>query len=246
MGLVASYPMQGGQVSRNRQLATRGAVALPWGGPTNAGGDFPAMSALTLVGGTAQPEIWTLALAGSGAAIFQFGAEKIWATPALTVSTLTAAQLLAQLQTIWPLWALPAGSVTGSAGNFTITFGVNARIGGLVNFVTTGSATAALTRAQRGSVGAGQYDYADGVTNTTCAAFLVDALPTGPTGDLSTAPFGPVSDTTFTPWAWTEGYFLAADSPNLTTAMVNASPTLAFSIGTSVSQAGAEVRLLQG
>jgi hypothetical protein len=246
MGQVASYPMQGGQPSRNRDLARRGGVALPYGGPTDAGGDYAAMTPLSLVGGTAQPEIWTLTLGGSGTVVLQFGAQKIYAATALTTGTATAAQVLAALQTIFPAWMLPAGSVTGSAGGpFTITFGVNARIGGLINFVVTGTATGAVVRTQRGSCGAGQYDVTDGTTYTICSALLVDNISTGPSGDLDTVPYGPVTDSTFTPWAWIEGFFFAADAPLLTNAIVAASPKLSFYIGSAVTQGGAELRLLQ-
>lgn len=246
MGLVATFPMQGGQPSRMPDLARAGGVALPWGGPTDVGGEYAAMSALTLVGGTAQPEIWTLTISGAGTVMFQFGAVAVYPALSLTAGTCTAAQVLAALQNIWPVWALPAGSVTGVAGGpFTITFGVNARIGGKLSFVTTGTAAATMVRAQRGSVGAGQYDYADGTTNTTCAAFLLYQQGTGPTGDLSTIPYGPVNDTTWDPQAWVEGFFFAADSPNLTNAIVAASPKLSFYLGSTVTQAGAEVRLLQ-
>lgn len=251
MGLVQSFPMQGGQPSRYRDRARRGGVALPWGGPTGAGGDFVAMSMITNVGGAPQPEIWTLALTGVGTVQLQFGSSGIAATPTLTVTTLTAAQLLVALQTVWPLWVLPAGSVTGATGGpFTITFGPNARIGGLVNFVTSAGVTATLTRTQRGSVGAGQYDLCDGVVNLTCDALLVDNISTGPTGDLSTIPYGAVSDTTFSPWAWIEGFFFAADIPGLTNAIVQASPKLAPYLGGSEATfnpatPGAEVCLTQ-
>lgn len=246
MGLVQTVPMQGGQPSRFRDLAKRSGVALPWGGPAGSGGEYAQMSALTMVGGTAQAEIWTLTLSGSGTVAIQFVADKAYNTSPLTVGTVTAAQVYAQLQTIWPTWVLPAGSVTGvTGGPFTITFGVNARIGGQVNFVTTGSGAGTLVRTQRGSVGAGQYDLCDGVTFLTCDALLVDQMALGPTGDLSTTPYGPVNSTTFSPWAWIEGFFLAADIPNLTNAIEAASSKVSFYIGASVSTPGAEIRLLQ-
>jgi hypothetical protein len=256
MGLVATFPMQGLQPSRYRDRAIRGGVALPWGGPTGAGSDYLQGSALTLVGGTAQPEIWTLTLSGSGTFVLQFVAEAPKQTAPLSVTGLTNTQLLAALQTIWPTWVLPSGSVTGSAGGpFTITFGGTSgygggggfsRIGGGVNFITTGSASAALVRTQRGSVGAGQYDLADGVTNLTFDAALVDQWSSGVTGDLTTIPYGPVNDTTATPWAWIEGFFLASDVPNLTNGIVAASfAKVTFYLGNSVAQPGAEIRLTQ-
>lgn len=246
MGLVATYPMQGGQPSRYRNEALRGAVSLPWGGPTDQGGDFPSMMPLQNVGGTAQPEIWTLTLGGTGNVIFQFGAQRIYASNSFASNTVTAPLLAAALFPIWPIWALPVANVTGGTGGpFTITFGKNARIGGLINFVRSGTATASLVRTQRGSCGSGQYDYADGVTNTNPDSFLVDTIPLGPTGDLATDLYGPVSDTTFSPWAWIEGFFFAADIPLLTDAEVASSTKINYYIGTSVSQPGCEIRLIQ-
>lgn len=246
MGLVATFGMQGVQPSRLRKWAERGAVALPWGGPTDVGGEYAQGAALTNVGGTAQPEVLTLTVSGTGSYVLQVGAHTTLPVAALAHNA-TAAQVCTALQAIWPLWVLPTGSVTGSAGGpYTVTFAVTARIGCKFNSVTaSGSASVAVTRAQRGSCGAGQYDLADGVTFLTCDAILVDALPLGPTGDLSTIPYGPVTDTTFSPWAWIEGYFKAADVPNLTNGIVAASTNCSFYLGTSVSLAGAEIRLKQ-
>lgn len=247
MGLVLTYAMQGVQPSRMRDMAKRGAVALPWGGPTDVGGEFVQGSALTLVGGTAQAEILTLTVSGTGNYVLQFGSgERVYQASALAQNA-TAAQVCTALQTIWPLWVLPTGSVTGSAGGpYTVTFTPTARIGGKFSSVTSsGTAAVVVTRAQRGSCGAGQYDVADGVTFLACDAILIDQLPLGPTGDLSTIPYGPVSDTTFSPWAWIEGFFKASDVPNLTTAIVNASSNCSFYLGAAVATAGAEIRLRQ-
>jgi hypothetical protein len=274
MGLVASWPQQGYQPSRFPKLARRGAVALPWGGPTGVGGSYGLASALTLVGGAAQPEIWTLTLGGSGNVTMIYQASDIFTSATFNTGTVTAASLLAALQTnpnnpmqvagIWPSWVLPAGSITGSTGGpFTITFGGSSgyngagtysRIGGNVLFTTTGTATATLVRSQRGSVGAGQYEYADGVTYTTCSAFLVDTIPSGPTGTIATIPYGANTDQTDTLWAWVEGMFFANQqvsgvttviSPNLTDAIVAASPRLSYYLGTTIETPGAELRLLQ-
>lgn len=248
MGLVATYPMQGGQPSRYRNVALRGGVNLPWGGQTGAGGDVLAMTALQNVGGTAQPEIWTLTLSGSGTCIFQFVSSGTNRTLPIATGTTTAAQLNTLLQAIWPAWVLPSGSVTGSTGGpYTITFGaVPARIGGAIQSITaTGSASLAVVRTQRGSVGAGQYDICDGITFTTPDSFLIDTIPLGPTGALSTTPYGAVNDTTFSEWAWIEGFFNAADSPNLTDAMIATSLKINYYIGTSVTQPGCEIRLIQ-
>lgn len=250
MGLVAQYPMQGMQPSRNRELATRGGVALPWGGPTDVGGEYPTGAALTLVGGTAQPEVLTLTVSGTGTYQFQFqtGAGVVSSLP--LAQNATAAQVCTALQAIWPAWVLPTGSVTGSAGGpYTVTFGVNAAIGGRFQSVTvSGTAAVAVVRAQHGSVGAGQYEMADGVTYTTCAAFLVDAFPSGPTGTMvaSGVPYGTPDDTTGNATAWVEGFFFAGDSPNLTTSIVNAAGSkTSFYLGAAVGTAGAEIRLVQ-
>jgi hypothetical protein len=259
MGLVAQLGMQGLQPSRNRSKALRAGVALPWGGPTQAAGiatggtppgsnDFPQGAALTNVGGTAQAEIWTLTVTGSGNVFFQFGAEVVRTATAFAAGTATAAQVCTALQTIWPTWVLPTGSVTGNAGGpYTITFAQTNRIGGNISFVVTGTAAATLVRTQRGSCGAGQYDLTDGSTFTTCDALLVDRLGLSPWGSLPTAPYGATPDTIFSPWAWIEGFFKAADVPNLTTAIVAASPALLrrFYLGAAVTDSGAEIRLVQ-
>lgn len=248
MGLVASYPMQGAQPSRNRELAMRGGVALPWGGPTDVGGEYPTGAALTLVGGTAQPEILTLTVSGTGTYRLQFVNGGPIAQSLSLAQNATAAQVCTALQAIWPTWVLPTGSVIGSAGGpYTVTFGQNYRIGGAFQSITaSGSASVAVTRAQRGSVGAGQYEMADGVTFTTCAALLVDAWATGPTGCLVTVPYGAPNDTTSDPWAWIEGFFFAAVSTNLTTAIVNAAGSKTrFYLGTATTTPGAEIRLVQ-
>jgi len=213
---------------------------------------------MTLIGGTAQPEIWTLTLGGSGTVIFQFLAETGYQTAPLNVATLTAAQLLAALNTIWPSWALPAGSVTGSTGGpFTITFGGSsgfggsgdyARIGGAIQFVNvSGSPTATLVRTQRGSCGDGQYDYTDGTTNTVASVILQYTYPTGPTGSLVTAPYGPTNDSTLpAAAAWVQGFFSGADllAGGFTTAIINASPKFSYYLGSSLT-AGSQVYLSQ-
>lgn len=250
MGLVASYPMQGMQPSRNRDFATRGGVALPWGGPTDVGGEYPQGAALTLVGGPAQPAILTLTVSGTGTYRLQFinGGAIVQSLP--LAQNATAAQVCTALQAIWPAWVLPTGSVTGSAGGpYTVTFGQNTGIGGAFQSITvSGSAAVAVVRTQRGSVGAGQYEYTNGTTYTTAAAFLVDAFASSPTGTLvaRSVPYPTPDDTTSVPWAWIEGFFYAADSPNLTTAIVNASsPKLSFYLGSATTDGGAQVRLLQ-
>jgi hypothetical protein len=267
MGLVATFPQQGMQISRNRKAAMPGAVALPWGGQTGVGSAYSAGAALTLVGGPAQAETWILAASGVGTLQLQFvaGGDTLssgFFNPATTTGTL----LLGALNNIWPSWVLPAGSVVGGAGGpWTITFGGSAgyngagnfsRIGGNVLFNTTGSVVPTLTRSQRGSCGAGQYDYADGVTNLVCNAFLIDTIPLGPTGTIATIPYGANTDQTDSLWAWVEGFFFTntynsvlgayvLNSPNLTDAIVAASPRLSYYIGTTIETPGAEVRLLQ-
>jgi hypothetical protein len=269
LGQVVTYPLQGGQVANNRHLAVAGPVGLPWGGPIAGSGlpgnAYPMLSALTLVGGAAQPEVWTLSLTGTGTFNFLWAANTTYQSGSLSATTTTAAQLLTALQNIWPSWVLPAGSVTGSTGGpFTITFGGSSgyngsgaysRIGGVASFSTTGSAVATLTRGQRGSVGAGQYDYADGVTFTTCSAFLIENTPTGATGSLDTVPYGPTNYSAWTPSAWLEGFFFAnyqsinnalvTISPNLTDAIVAASPKLTYVVGSTLETPGAQLRLLQ-
>lgn len=254
MSLVATYPMQGGQLAHSRDKAVRRGIALPWGGPTGAGGDYVALApCCPAFAPTAQPEKWTVAVsAGGGTFNLQFGSNAIQSTGPLPWNVSLVAFNTA-LNTIFPTWMLPAGSVTGTPGSsYLITFGVNARIGGLTQFInalTGGAGTVTLTRTQRGSVGPGQYDLFDGVTNTQVGAFLVDQIGLGPTGALSTTPFGPPTDATFSPVAWQEGFFFGADlaAAGLTDAGVASSPNLAFVGGaTSLASPGCVVRMLQG
>ncbi len=254
MGLVATYPMQGMQPSRLREDASRSGVALPWGGPTDVGSEYTQGLSLTLDGGASQPEIWTITPSSTGTAVLMYTAGGlVYSSLPFNVATVTAAQFRAAIvPAIWPAWMIPVGSVTGGTGGpFTVTFAAPAanqfyRVGGKITFVYTGSAAVAFSRAQRGSVGTAQYDVTDDSSFLTCNAFLVDTVGLGPTGDLATTPYGPVSDSTFSPWAWTEGWFYAADSPNLTNTTMAASGTKAtFFLGSTVSQPGAQVRLLQ-
>jgi hypothetical protein len=256
MGLVQTFPTTGFQPSRYRHLAATGGVAVPWGGPTNVGQSWGQATPLTNVGGTAQAEIWQVTVGGTGTFSLQFISSSTSATAYLS-TTATAAQFLAALNTIWPSWVLPAGSVTLTGSTYTITFGGAsgfggsgdfARVGGLVNFVLTGSATASLTRTQRGSCGAGQYDLTDGVTNTVCNAFMEYTYPTGPTGALDTSPYGATNDTTYTETAWIQGYFFGSAllAGGLTDAIVASSiaaGSMRYYLGTTLEQSGSEIYL---
>jgi hypothetical protein len=251
MATVATYSMQPGLPAFwSADLQCR-PVSLPYGGPTGAGGPFVQMSALSLVNVAAQPEIWVITPSGSGTFTMQFtdGYGTQVATTAVNATTGTAAQVLASLQTIFPTWMLPTGSVTGSAGGpWTVTFGGNYRVGGSLQLVTTtGTGAATYARSQRGSVGAGQYDVYDGVTYTTVNALLKDGLNVGISGGLATTPYGPINDETWPAVAFIAGYFLYSAIPNITTGAVAAGnvPGLTWQVGSSAVTAGAIVKLNQ-
>jgi hypothetical protein len=251
MAIVATYSMQPGIPAFWSADLQQRPVSLPYGGPTDAGGPYVQMSALTLVATVAQPEIWIITGSGSGTFTMQYtdGYGTNVATTAITVATGTAAQVLASLQTIFPTWMLPAGSVTGSAGGpWTVTFGGNYRVGGRLQFVTTtGTGSASLSRSQRGSVGAGQYDVYNGTTFTTVNALLVDGLNVGMSGGLATTPYGPINDETWPAAAFIGGYFLYADIPNITTGAVASGniPGLTWQVGSATATGGAIVHLKQ-
>jgi hypothetical protein len=251
MAVVATYSMQPGIPAFWSPDLQQRPVSLPYGGPTDAGGPYVQMSALTLVASTAQPEIWIITGSGSGTFTMQFtdGYGTNVATTAITVSSGTAAQVLASLLTIFPAWMLPAGSVTGSAGGpWTVTFGGNYGVGGRLQFVTTtGSGSASLNRSQRGSVGAGQYDVYNGSTFTTVNALLTSGLNVGMSGGLATTPYGPINDETWPAAAFIGGYFNYADIPNITTAAVATGnvPGLTWQVGSASVTAGAVVHLKQ-
>lgn len=249
MAVTAVYSLQPGLAAfPSADLQCR-PVALPLGGPTDSGGPYVQMSLLTLDAGTAQPEIWVITASGTGTFTPQFsdGNGTAVATGAINATTGTAAQVLASLQSIFPTWMLPAGSVTGSAGGpWTVTFGGNYRVGGLIQFTTTtGTGAATNSRSQRGSVGAGQYDVYDGTTFTTVNAILKDGLNLGVSGGLVTQPYGAIDDETWPAAAFIGGFFRYADIPNISTAAVTGDvPGLSWQVGGSSNTTGGIVHLI--
>ncbi len=237
MAIVATYSMSPGLAAFWSPDLQERSVSLPYGGPTDSGAAYAQLSALTLTNVAARPEIWIITSSGTGTFTPQFTTgDGIASGTALNAATATAAQVLASLQTIWPTWMLPAGSVTGSAGGaWTVTFGGNYRVGGKFSVVTTtGTASATLSRSQRGSVGAGQYDVYDGSTYTTVNALLSCGFSSGVSGGLVTTPYGSINDETWPSQAYIGGYFKYADIPNVTTAAVTGTvPGLSWQVGGS-------------
>lgn len=260
MGLVGRFRQQGLQPAHSYDLATKRGVMLPWGGATDTGNSYDTGLAVTLNGGTAQPEIWTLTIGGgsgsyqvlvtAGGILYKSTTIAYNATAATVLAALQLATSASGAQTgIFPEWMLPTGSVTGSAaGPYTITFAPNARLGYNVQFVTiSGAPSPSLVRAQRGCVGAGQYDVYDGSSYTTVNGLLVDGYASGISGAAAGVYYEPTTDATFCPDAWMEGFFYAADIPNILSGAVASGniPGLTYSVGSSVSAAGTIVRLMQ-
>lgn len=245
MSQAFTFDYQGVQPAHSKHLATRRAVCLPRGGPTDAGGSYAKGIGLGLVGGTAQPEIWTIdTTLADNTWLFVFahggGVSK---TDALAYNVSTAA-LKTALETIFGTGSI--ASVTGTAGTqYVITFADNARYGGLVSLPELASSGAiSLTRTQRGSVGSGQYDVYDGSGVTTIDAINEFAASLDATGARVTE-FGASSGQPFSPSAWHEGFFRASDIPNIASGAVGNDKKLGYAVGSSVTDAGTILRLSQ-
>lgn len=243
MPLSATYDLQGILPAHDPQLAICRPVKLPYGGPTDEGGSYAKGLGLGMVGGTAQPEIWTITTTLSdGTWRFVFaGGNKVFKTDALAYNVSTAA-LQAALEAIFGDGSL---AVTGTAGTeYVITFAENARVGGLVALPEAATGDISIARTQRGSCGSGQYDVYDGSGVTTIDAILKYQTTLDPTGARETE-FGTASGQPFSPDAYTEGFFYASDIPNVASGAVGNDKKLGYSVGSSVSAAGTILRLSQ-
>lgn len=244
MGQTASYSQQGLLPAHSPQQAVSRAVALPRGGPKDTGGEFTVGLGLGLVGGTAQPEIWTIDTTGSsGTFTLLFVADRVYSSGAVVYNVSTAA-LKTALELIFGEGSI--ATVTDTAGTqYVVTFAENVRYGGHPFFANTfGSGSISLTRTQRGCVGAGQYDVYDASTVTTIDALNQYALLLNPMGGRATLN-SPGTDTPFCPPAFVEGFFNAADIPNIASGAVGNDKKLGYAIGASVSAAGTILRLSQ-
>lgn len=245
-GAVASYDFQGLQSAYATQMLIPQSVALPYGGPTDEAGSFAKGLGLGNVGGTAQPEIWTITstLADNTWRFVFAGGLQTYKTPALAYNV-----SLAALKTALQDYIFGDGSidtVVGTPGSsYVITFADNARIGGLIMLPELASSgSISIVRTQRGSVGVGQYDVYDGSTVTTIDALNVYDVALDPTGALQ-GEYITSSGQPFNPLAYLEGFFFASDIPNVANGAVGNDKKLGFVVGSSVSQSGCVLRLSQ-
>lgn len=245
MAQAYTFEFQGLQPAHSKQLSVKRAVALPRGGRTDYGGSYAKGLGLGLVGGTAQPEIWTItsSLADNyWTFIFAHGGGTAQ-TDSLAYNVSTTA-LKTALETIFGSGSI--STVTGTAGSsYVITFTDNARVGGLISLPNSATSGAiSIARTQRGSVGSGQYDVYDGSTVTTIDALNEFTTALDPTGARVTE-IGASTGQPFSPSAYLEGFFLASDIPNIASGAVGNDKKLGYAVGSSVSAAGTIIRLSQ-
>lgn len=245
MSQAYTFAMQGLQPAHSKHLCARRAVTLPRGGPTDAGGSYAKGAGLGNVGGTAQPEIWTITTSlADNTWLFVFahggGVSK---TSALAYNVSTA-DLEAALEDIFGTDSL---AVTGTAGSeYVITFADDARVGGLISLPELASSgSISIARTQRGSCGAGQYDLYDGSAVTTIDALNEFEVSLDPTGARVTE-FGVSTGQPFSPAAFVEGFFRADDIPNIASGAVGNDKKLGYAVGSSVTAGlGTILRLSQ-
>lgn len=238
------FSQQGLMPAHSPHLATTRGVALPRGGPTDSGGEYAQGLGLGLVGGTARPEIWTITTSlADNTFVLHFVADKVYKTAALAYNVSLAA-LKTALEGIFGVGSI--STVTGTPGTeYVITFADNARVGGHVYFTelaTSGSIS--IARTQRGSVGAGQFDVYDGSAVTTMDRLLQYATLLNPMGGKATE-WSSGTETPYSPAAYVEGFFLAADIPNIASGVVGNDKKLGYDVGSSVTAAGTILRLSQ-
>lgn len=250
---ATQYTQQGLQVAHSPQLSSTRGVKLPYGGPTDTGGSFAQGLILTNVAGTAQPEIFTIntTVPSGTVTIFFVSGDGVSKSSALAYNASLAA-VKAALVEIFGEGSI--ATVTGTPGTqYVCTFAENARIGGNLYFSAPASGAISMTRSQRGSCGAGQYDVYDGSTNTTTDAILEYEVALDPTGAL-VGEYITASGQPFSPPAYQEGFFFvyqgleggdttSLNLPNIDSAAVTAQK-LKVAVG-AYNTAGSIVRLTQ-
>lgn len=166
-------------------FAVANPVQLPWGGPTGVGGTYVQGLALSIVGAPVQSEIFSIAISGAtGQITYIFYGDRTY------TATFQYNDTLATVQTaLEGIFGSGNVEVTGTAGTtYTVEFigeMSDQRIGGnMVVFAASG--TPVLSRSQRGSSGAGQYDIYDNDVFTVIDAFNEYTFSTTPNGYIVT------------------------------------------------------------
>jgi hypothetical protein len=246
MAQVYDFDLQGLQPAHSPRQAVRRAVKLPRGGPTDSGGSYARGAGLGNVGGTAQPEIWTISttLADNTFTFHFVEGLHVKKTAALAYNVSTA-NLKTALETIFGEGAI--ATVTGTPGTeYVITFTDDDRVGGNIYFAETASSgSISIARTQRGSCGAGQYDLYDGSGVTTIDAINEFEVHLDATGARVTE-FGVATGSPFSPPAFVEGFFYADDIPNVASGAVGNDKKLGYALGSSLTAGlGTILRLSQ-
>jgi hypothetical protein len=245
-GAAYSFDFQGLQSAYANQMLVPQSVAVPWGGETDVGGSYAKGLGFGLVGGTAQPEIWTItsSLADNTWRFIFNGGIRTYITPALAFDVTTAALKTALQDYIFGADSI--ATVTGTPGSsYVITFAENTRIGGVILFQESASSgSISVVRTQRGSVGSGQYDVYNNDTITTIDALNIYETALDPTGALQ-GEFITATGQPFNPPTYLEGFFYSADIPNIASGAVGNDKKLGYVVGSSVSAAGTVLRLSQ-
>ncbi len=244
MPLVARYSQQGLMVAHSPQQAVLGAVALPYGGVIDQGVSFDEGALLGNVAGTPADEVWTITI-GSATSTCTF----LFTTPAGNYKTTfaidaTTAVVEAALEEIFGEGNL---TVTGTPGtSYVVTFGGNLSeklMGGLVTMTAT-TANPTMVRTTPGSCGAGQYNLYSQGSNNRVDAILQYEYGSDPTGAPVTEMRFTSAGQPFAPSAYVAGYFNCADLPNLDANAITLGK-LKLSLGTAITQDGAQVCLVQ-
>lgn len=244
MPLVARYSQQGLMVAHSPQQAVLGAVALPYGGVIDTGGFFLQGYLLGNVAGTPTDEVWDITI-GSATGTVNF----LFTTPAgLYQTTFAYNAATATVETaLEEIFGEGNVAVTGTPGTtYTVTFGgdLSERLmGGLVTMTAT-TANPTLVRTTPGSCGAGQYNLYSQGSNNRVDAILQYKYGSDPSG-------APVTEMRFTsvgqpfaPSAYVAGYFNCDDLPNIDANSITLGK-LKLSLGTAITQDGAQVCLVQ-
>lgn len=247
MPLVATFSQQGLMVCHSPDKAVTGAVALPYGGPIDTGYTFPQGCLLGNSAGTATDEVWTITIgAATSTVTFTFIADRPYITTFAATGSLAVVQ--AALEDIF---GEDNVAVTGTPGTtYVVTFGgalSEKLMGGAVTMTAT-TANPTLARTTPGSCGAGQYNAYSQASNNRVDAILQYECGSTPDGAPVTEMRFPTNQP-FAPPAYVEGFFAVDDLPASGTGALDANAItlgkLKLSLGTAITQDGAQVRLVQ-
>lgn len=243
MPLVATFSQQGLMPAHSPNTAVTGAVALPYGGVIDQGVNFPQGALLGNSAGTPADEVWTITI-GSATATVTF----LFTTPEGTSKTTFAVDAATAdvEEALEEIFGAGNVTVTGTPGSeYVLTFGGDLSeklLGGLVTMTAT-TANPTLVRTTPGSCGAGQYNVYSQASNNRVDAILQyeygNTIFGAPVTEMRFATNQP-----FAPPAYTEGFFNVDDLDGIDANAITLGK-LKLSLGTAITQDGAQVRLVQ-